>query len=101
MVKVLAINSSPRMNKGTTALILNPFLKGMKEKGAEIEKLYTQKLDIKPCTACFNCWFPTDGECSIRDDMDDTLPNLTIPDYLINTSYQDPKFVIHSKLVKP
>jgi multimeric flavodoxin WrbA len=86
MVKVLAINSSPHMNKGTTALILKPFLKGMKEKGAEIEKLYTQKLNIKPCTACFNCWFPTDGECSIRDDMDDVLPKIAESDILVIAS---------------
>jgi len=27
-MKVVAINSSPKMNKGNTALILNPFLDG-------------------------------------------------------------------------
>ncbi|MFX0088156.1 MAG: flavodoxin family protein [Candidatus Hodarchaeota archaeon] len=86
MVKVLAINSSPQMNKGNTALILDPFLKGMKEKGAEIETLYTQKLNIKPCTACFNCWFPTDGECSIRDDMDDVLPKIAEADIMVVAS---------------
>ncbi len=86
MVKVLAINSSPRMSKGTTALILNLFLEGMKEKDAEIEKLYTQKLNIKPCTACFNCWFPTEGECSIRDDMDDILPKIAEADILVVAS---------------
>lgn len=32
-MKVLAINSSPRMDRGNTALILNPFLEGMKEAG--------------------------------------------------------------------
>ncbi len=86
MVKVLAINSSPRMSKGTTALILNLFLEGMKEKDAEIEKLYTQKLNIKPCTACFNCWFPTEGECSIRDDMDEILPKIAETDILVVAS---------------
>ncbi len=37
MVQVLAINSSPLMDKGNTALILDPFLEGMKEAGAEVE----------------------------------------------------------------
>ena len=69
-MKVLAINSSPNMEKGITGFILNLFLEGMKEKGAEVEIFYTKKLNIKPCTACFNCWFLTEGECSIKDDME-------------------------------
>ena len=36
-MKVIAFNSSPRMDKGNTALILNPFLEGMREAGAEVE----------------------------------------------------------------
>jgi len=32
-MKVLAFNCSPRMDNGNTALILNPFLEGMKEVG--------------------------------------------------------------------
>jgi multimeric flavodoxin WrbA len=40
-MKVLAINSSPRMGRGNTALILNPFLEGMKGAGAEVELFYT------------------------------------------------------------
>ena len=30
-MKVLAINGSPNRDKGTTALILNPFLEGMEK----------------------------------------------------------------------
>jgi len=37
-----------------TALILNPFLEGMREAGAGVELFYTRKLDIKPCTGEFN-----------------------------------------------
>lgn len=32
-MKVLAINSSPKMDKGNTAMILTPFLEGMREAG--------------------------------------------------------------------
>ncbi|WP_207637584.1 flavodoxin family protein [Desulfotruncus alcoholivorax] len=41
-MKVIAINSSPNMGEGNTALILNPFLKGMREAGAEVELFYTK-----------------------------------------------------------
>ena len=40
-MKVIAINSSPNMDKGNTAAILNPFLDGMKEAGAEVELYFT------------------------------------------------------------
>jgi multimeric flavodoxin WrbA len=41
-MKVIAINSSPAGNQGHTAMILNPFLKGMKNSGAEVV-LYLRK----------------------------------------------------------
>ncbi len=55
-MKVLAINSSPMMGKGNTARILDPFLEGMREAGAEVDLVYTKKLDINPCHGEFNCW---------------------------------------------
>ena len=73
-MKVLAINSSPRMDKGNTAMILNPFLEGMREAGSEVELFYTSKLNIKPCTGEFNCWIKTPGECYQKDDMQILYP---------------------------
>jgi multimeric flavodoxin WrbA len=68
-MKVLAINSSPRGDKGNTALILNPFLDGMRDAGADVEPLYTNDLQINPCHGDFNCWTKTPGICSQKDDM--------------------------------
>lgn len=48
-MKVIAINSSPAANKGHTAMILTPFLKGMEEAGAEVSLYLTKNLDINPC----------------------------------------------------
>jgi len=53
-MKVLAINGSPMMGKGNTALILAPFLQGMEEAGAEIDLFYTKKLKINPCQGEFH-----------------------------------------------
>jgi len=75
-MKVLAINSSPRMGKGNTALILTPFLEGMEAAGAEVEFFYTKKLKINPCQGCFNCWLKTPGECVQKDDMKMLLDKL-------------------------
>ena len=75
-MKVLAFNSSPKMGKGNTALILNPFLDGMKEAGAEVELLYVRKLKINPCRGEFNCWTKNPGRCYQKDDMNMLLPKL-------------------------
>ena len=76
MMKVLAINSSSQMGKGNTAQILNPFLEGMKEAGAEVTLHYTRKFNIKPCTGVFQCWYKTLGKCYINDDMQTLYPKL-------------------------
>ncbi|MFQ6101820.1 MAG: flavodoxin family protein [Anaerolineae bacterium] len=75
-MKVLAVNCSPRMDKGNTALILGPFLEGMREAGAEVELFYTQKLKINPCRGGLSCWLKTPGECFQRDDMQMLYPKL-------------------------
>ena len=82
-MKVLAINASPRMNKGNTALILNPFLEGMKEAGAHVELFYTRKLNINPCTGEFDCWIKTPGECYQKDDMQMLLPRIREADIMV------------------
>lgn len=82
-MKVLAINSSPRMDKGNTALILNPFLEGIKEAGAEVELFYTSKLNIHPCTGEFNCWFKTPGKCLHNDDMKMLNPKFAEADIVV------------------
>ena len=75
-MKVLAFNCSHRMDNGNTALILNPFLEGMKEVGAEVELFYTRKLKINPCRGDFICWLKTPGECWQKDDMQMLYPKL-------------------------
>ncbi len=75
-MKILAFNGSPKMEKGNTALILDPFLDGAREAGAEVELLYTSKLDIHPCQGDFNCWLKTPGKCHQQDDMQLIHPKL-------------------------
>jgi multimeric flavodoxin WrbA len=64
------------MDKGNTALILGPFLDGMKEAGAEVELFYTKKLKIGPCQGELNCWLKTPGKCFQKDDMAMLLPKM-------------------------
>ena len=75
-MQILAINSSPKKGEGNTALILNPFLEGMKEAGAQVELFYTKDLKIKPCQGDYICWLGTPGKCIHKDDMEMLLPQL-------------------------
>ncbi len=75
-MKILAINSSPKMGEGNTALILKPFLEGMRSAGAEVELFYTKKLKVNPCEGDFSCWLRTPGKCIHKDDMGMLLPKL-------------------------
>jgi len=82
-MKVLAFNCSPRMDNGNTALILNPFLEGMKEVGAEVEVFYIRKLKINPCRGDFICWLKTPGKCWQEDDMQMLYPKLREADIYV------------------
>lgn len=75
-MKVVAVNGSPKMDKGTTALILAPFVEGMRNAGAEVELFYTKRLRIKPCQGDFRCSTHTPGECFQQDDMQMLHPKL-------------------------
>jgi multimeric flavodoxin WrbA len=82
-MEALAINGSPHKGKGNTALILGPFLDGLREAGADVELLYARDLAINPCLGCFGCWTRTPGRCVQEDDMADLLPMLRQADLWI------------------
>ena len=82
-MKVLALNSSPNIEKGGTATILTPFLDGMEEAGAHVELLYIHKLKIGPCVGCGGCWSKTPGVCVQKDDMQKIYPKLAESDIIV------------------
>lgn len=82
-MKAVVMNGSPKGEKGNTALILTPFINGMKEAGAEVKIFYTSKMNIKPCQGEYACWFKTPGECFQDDDMKEFLPELTDIDIFV------------------
>ena len=74
---------SPRI-KGNTDLLLDEALKGAQSQGVEVEKLIVDKLKIAPCREYYGCL--RDGNCVIRDDMDDIYPKLLNADSIIVAS---------------
>lgn len=83
LTKVLAINGSPKMEKGKTDKILNPFLEGIKEGGATVELFYARRLNVKPCAGELICWNEKPGECYIQDSMQSLYPKLRQADILV------------------
>lgn len=72
-MKILAINGSPRGKQGNTERIVENFMLGAKQAGAEIETVYLNEKEIHHCTGCFGCWTTTPGKCVLKDDMAELL----------------------------
>jgi multimeric flavodoxin WrbA len=84
MSKAVAINGSPRMERGDTAMVLDPFVEGMTDAGSHVELFYASRLKVKPC-ACrtMYCWTEMPGECCIKDRMELLYPRLKEADTLV------------------
>jgi len=82
-LKVLGIMGSPRI-KGNTDLLLDEALRGAQSQGAEVEKIVVDRLKIAPCREYYGC--AKDGNCVIRDDMDEIYPKLLTADVIIVAS---------------
>jgi len=82
-VKVLAINGSPRGRRGNTEVILQAFLEGAREAGAETETIYLKDKTIQHCTGCFTCWVQTPGVCIHQDDMPALLEKVREAEILV------------------
>ena len=82
-MKVLGIYGSPRKG-GNTDLLLDEFLKGAREEGAEVDHFRISDLHITPCIECLACF--KKGTCVIRDDMDDVYTRLLDADRIVLAS---------------
>ena len=83
MTRVVAINGSARMEKGNTARVLTPFLDGMKEAGVSVDLFYAKRLNVRPCTGEFHCWYTKPGFCYQDDGMQMLYPKLREADILV------------------
>ena len=82
-MQILVINGSARKEKGYTAMILKPFIEGMKQAGADVGLLYSEQLNVKPCIGDFSCWYKNLGKCHIKDTMQSIYPKLRETDVLV------------------
>lgn len=82
-MKILAVNGSPRGDKGNTEVILQAFLRGAQDEGAESKVIYLKDKTIKHCLGCFTCWIKTPGVCVHKDDMPGIIEEMKTADLMV------------------
>ena len=83
MIKMLAINGSPR-KRGNTETVLNAFVEGAKEAGAEVTVIRLVEIDHKNCKGCNSCH--KNGVCVIRDALTPVFDQMLQSDILVLAS---------------
>lgn len=83
MLKILAIQGSPRPKVSNTDVLLQEFLKGAQSQGAETETVYLKQKEIHPCVGCYTCWTKTPGVCIFKDDMPGLLEKARSCDIMV------------------
>ena len=84
-MKLMAIVGSPRRG-GNTDVLVDQVIQGFNSRQqAEVEKFFVIDKNIKPCTGCMSCVFPSPGtgRCVIDDDMNALLARMESCDAFI------------------
>lgn len=66
-MNIVVLSASPHKN-GTTAVLVDSFIKGAKEAGHEIIRFNAAFMNIHPCIGCEKC-HANGGKCVFQDDM--------------------------------
>jgi len=79
-MKIVAIDGSPNAERGNTALLLERFVAGALEAGAEVECASAYSLHVEPCCGRMVCWYRTPGVCIHKDDMTPLVDHMAAAD---------------------
>ncbi len=83
MKTLLALAASPRRG-GNSDLLLQQFCRAAEEAGWRIDLVRINDLNFRPCQACDAC--AKDGQCILKDDMQEIYPRLIESDALVIAS---------------
>lgn len=85
MIKLIAVNGSPRKNWNTDTL-LKEVIAGASSAGAECEMIYLKDLDYKGCISCMACKLKNGkslGRCNKKDDLKNVFDKIHEADILV------------------
>ncbi len=68
-MKIVAFNGTHKQKSSNTEVLVENFLLGAKDAGAETESVRLISKRINPCLACKACWTKESVKCVIDDDM--------------------------------
>ncbi len=79
--KILIISASPRKG-GNSDLLCDEFMRGAREAGNDVEKLFLNEMNINYCTGCCSCISGT-GKCSQADDMNKIMAQVLSAEIIV------------------
>lgn len=82
-MKITVFSGSHKGREGNTLIMVEEFLIGAKEAGAETENIILAEKKIGYCKGKFECWLKTPGSCKMRDDMDNLIPKFMNSDIVV------------------
>jgi multimeric flavodoxin WrbA len=83
--RVLVVLGSPR-KKGNSATLSQMIITGAEKAGADVETVYLNGLDIRPCQGCYACKKPDSKGCAVDDDMQALYPKITASEAMVVAS---------------
>ena len=82
MKKVLIISASPRKG-GNSDTLCDEFLRGAKDAGHDVEKIFLRDKKINYCTGCGLCNTNGYSACSQKDDAPEILEKMVNADVIV------------------
>ena len=79
-IRVLGLAGSPRQH-GNTERLLDRFLAGAREAGADVEKVVVARLDVAACISCGGC--AKQGACVVQDGFQRVNEALVASDVIV------------------
>ena len=77
--KVIVLLGSPR-KKGNSTTLAKQIIRGVESAGGQVETVYLNGLNIKPCQGCYACKKEDSSGCAVNDDMQSLYPKLVDSD---------------------
>jgi len=84
-MKILVLNGSPRIN-GNTSSLVESFKNGAESAGHEVRVLQVGTMKISGCIGCEYCRNLGNGECALKDDMQNVYNGLDDADIVVFAS---------------
>jgi multimeric flavodoxin WrbA len=85
-MRIVVINGSPKGKDGNTNVIVQSFLDGAQEAGAEVRNIFLTEKEINHCRGCHVCWTRGPGQCVISDDTLEVLTEMGSANIIIFAS---------------